>query len=262
MEAFHGNIQKNERVRMQFKAAKVDEGGQATVGIDNKTIDFNILGFLTNLLDYETFYEGFHDALLGSCIVALRADRAIDSGDQTEERKEGKFDLTEEEKETLQTWKVKLRGMPGLSLYLQTAEWDKEAEGLVLPYQHVDIYANLLAELHQWSKEELPVNLTEKNVWESLKAIILKIEEILQDKDRFLKEIDSDYDNRFSRRFSECPVVQCIKDYREMGLREDFPEEFGRIFARCCTINDYMGFYPPENEIGTTEEFGTENVTP
>ncbi len=265
IEAFHGNTRKNERVHMKFGTGKVEGGKiQTTVEIINTKIDFNILGFLTNLLDYETFYEKFHDALLSSCIAALKTDKGEESEDQETGQKEGQADLTEGEKEKLETWKDKLRGIPGLSLYRQIAEWDQEAEGLILPYQHVDIYVNLLAELQQWSQEELPVNLTEKNVWESLKATILKIEEILQNKERFLKEMDSDYDNLFSKRFAECPVVRCIKDYREMGLQEDFPEEFGRIFVNCCSWNDYTigGYYPPEDELDTTGEFEVEKVAP
>lgn len=232
-EAFHDNSIKSEKIRMESKVVPGEmDKMSAIVKIENRSLDFNLLGFLTNLLECETFYRELHEVFILSWRTFFKAEDEI-----------GLEELIE-----------KFRNREGLSLYREMEEWNQKAKGLVLPYQHTDIYINLLEELRQWSMMKLSKRFSDLSAWELLKEVVLQMEVLLREKEKFLREIDSEYDGSLLRNFQDCPVIKCIKDYQSMGLCEDFPEKFGAVFEQCRTRNDYDNLYDPESEIDTPED--------
>ena len=238
-EAFHDNSIKSEKIRMTSKVVRGEmDKMSAVVKIDNISFDFNLLGFLTNLLECETFYRELHEAFVQSWLTFSKVENKVSLEEAIE----------------------KFRNKKDLSLYEQMSEWNREAKGLVLPYQHTDIYVDLLEELRQWSMMKLSKRFNDLNAWELLKEVVTQMEVLLKEKEQFLKEIDSEYNGNMLWNFQNCPVIKCIKDYRSMGLCENFPEKFGRIFERCRVQNDYDNLYNPESEIDTPEDVNAKEL--
>lgn len=241
-EAFYGSTSKQEKIRF---SALVEQGTEnrlyANLVIANNRYDFNILGFMTNLLDCETFYDEYQDAFIGSWLDFLEVD---------EKKKKGK----------LQDIKKGIRKKKGLSLYQQIKAWNEKARGLMLPYQHTDIYVNLLTELRQWSMTNLRRTFSASNAWNVLREIVIQIEDILCEKDEFLKKAACGQEGSLLEYYRDCPVVQCIKEPEKMGLSINFPMIFGRALKRCCSMNDYDSLYVPENEIDTPEDVNEKDM--
>ncbi len=252
-EAFHDNSIKNDKIRMESyvqtegknrsgeSSSNTDEpdGSIAIVKIENGSLDFNLLGFLTNLLECEGFYRELHEAFIQSWLTFFHVEN------------------TGNPEKTIEAFRKK----EGLSLYGQIEKWNKEAEGLVLPYQHTDIYVNILTELQQWSMINLSERLNASNAWELLREVVLQMEILLEQKEEFLSNMGSGYNGDLLGHFRKCPIIKCIKDYRSMGLCENFPEKFGKVFVRCCSRNDYDRLYDPESEISTSEDTSQEDIS-
>lgn len=229
-ENFYDADGREDRLELEYVFNESEEGkANVRLRIKNAGADFNMFGFIKNLLEPRKYFDSVHEAML----KGLKQD----------------ISAAELKRET-----ELLRKKNEVSMFHEFDKWNQKAYGMVLPVLHTDIYVNLLIELQFWANRNLLPFLTVKKVWSALGDVVNEMEKILERKADFYKaDWNEGVRPYFVEYFKNCPVIQCIRGYGKKGLVQDFPEQFGDIVRRCSLTSNYANLYEVTDDISTTE---------
>lgn len=216
MEEFYDVQGREEELRLVFRI--IENADKASyklqIRIANAKVDFNILAFLKNSYYYAERLHEIHTAIFRGFFDYLKSDAYQNIGSYIRQYRA---------QETL--------------LFAKYEQWDskyrKYLNGMPLPVQHVDIWKNMLEDLSAWSAQYFERENPLKNAWYYLEEVCVHMEEYMKN----VEDAYGDLDIQLSQTFRNCPVIECIYDYRMSGLLDSFPKLFYELLIKCNKFN-------------------------
>ena len=177
---------------------------------------FNIMNFVKNLFEGETFFTKLHESLEEAFKGYLNDIMKHQGKDEEYDNKKTRDFLNKN------------------SLYNNYGNWAKDTYGLAMPLYSFDMMYNIFKRQYK-NQKRLPAWITQDNAWDYAKSVYDGIGELLKREDEFYysdaagKITDDTY--RFYKAYAESPFIVYVSNM-EGEKAKFFEEQFGFLLIR------------------------------